>query len=78
MGSPASQSPRTGGSASSFTPPTTTQNGVTTSETDTLTAHLNPARSALTGTWRLKLQATMASGQSVSCDSGPVHFTATS
>jgi hypothetical protein len=62
----------------SFTPPTTTQSGVTTSATDTLTAHLNPAHSVLTGTWHLSVHVTLANGQSVSCDSGRVRFTATS
>jgi hypothetical protein len=61
----------------SFVPPTTTQNGVTSSGTDTLTARLNPAHTSLTGTWRLKVHVSMSSGQTVSCDSGPVRFTAT-
>ena len=61
----------------SFTPPTTIQNGVTTSATDTLTARLNPAHSTLSGSWRLKVHVSMTNGQSVACDTGPVHFSAT-
>src|SRR6185437_12976960 len=61
----------------SFTPPTTTQNGVTTSGTDTFTARVAATHSKLTGTWRLKLHFSMASGTSTACDTGLVHFSAT-
>lgn len=61
----------------SFVPPTTTQNGVTSGGTDTLTARLARTHSSLTGTWRLKVHVSMAGGQTVVCDSRPVRFTAT-
>lgn len=61
-----------------YAPPTTTQNGATYSETDALTGGLNSAHARLTGTWRLKWHITMASGQSVMCDTGLVHFSVTS
>lgn len=61
----------------SFRPPTTTQNGVTTNATDTLTARLDPAHSKLTGTWRLQVHLSAANGQNMKCDSGPVRFSVT-
>ena len=60
-----------------FTSPTTIQNGVTTNGTDTLKASLGAGRSTLTGTWRLQVELSAANGQSMKCDSGPVRFTAT-
>jgi hypothetical protein len=61
----------------SFSPPETTENGITTNATDTFSARLDPTHSKLTGTWRLKLHFSMASGASVACDTGLVHFDAT-
>jgi hypothetical protein len=59
-----------------FVPPTTTENGITSGGIDALTASFDPAHSTLTGTWRLKLHVSMANGQSTQCDSGPVRFAA--
>ncbi len=60
-----------------ITPPTAGPNGTTDAGTDTLTARLGPAHSELTGTWRLRVQVTGPGGESIQCDSGPVHFSAT-
>jgi len=61
----------------SYTPPTTIENGVTTTGTDTLKARLSPTRSELNGTWRLRVHVSADGGQNMRCDSGPVHFAVT-
>jgi hypothetical protein len=61
----------------SYTPPTTIENGITSSGTDTLKARLGPTHSELGGTWRLEVGFGPAGGQTTQCDSGPVRFTAT-
>lgn len=61
----------------SYTPPATVRNGVTYHSSDTLTAGLASNHSNLNGTWRLRLRLSAANGQSMTCDSGPVRFTAT-
>jgi hypothetical protein len=60
-----------------ITPPTAGPNGGTYSGSDTLTGRLGPAHSKLTGTWRIRVQATEPNGANIQCDSGPVRFSAT-
>lgn len=57
-------------------PPTAGSNGQTFSAIDSLTAHLNPGHSELSGVWRLRVTYSLGNGMSEKCDSGPVRFNA--
>jgi hypothetical protein len=59
-------------------PPTAGPNGSTLTGTDTLKGQLSPKHSQLIGTWRLRVHIAASGGQSEECDSGTVHFRATS